>query len=195
MHKLLLAATLLGGIAAVPATATVLTFDSYTPLNSCGTSVSTGGLTFTQSSGICVSVWDPNPLSSNGTPGLIYGYGNLIITVTGGGVFSLGNFLAGISWYSAETSYLINAVGTYADNTTVNGSFTIVDSFSSYFAGGGYFKQIEFSGLPDGYVAIDNFDVDVIAGGVPEPASWAMLIAGFGLVGAGMRRRRTAVAA
>lgn len=26
--------------------------------------------------------------------------------------------------------------------------------------------------------------------GVPEPASWAMLIAGFGLVGAGLRRRR-----
>jgi hypothetical protein len=30
---------------------------------------------------------------------------------------------------------------------------------------------------------------------VPEPASWAMLIAGFGLVGAVARRRRTAVAA
>ena len=30
---------------------------------------------------------------------------------------------------------------------------------------------------------------------VPEPTSWAMLIAGFGLVGAAARRRRTAVAA
>jgi hypothetical protein len=29
---------------------------------------------------------------------------------------------------------------------------------------------------------------------VPEPATWAMLIAGFGLVGAAMRRRRTALA-
>jgi hypothetical protein len=29
------------------------------------------------------------------------------------------------------------------------------------------------------------------AGGVPEPATWAMLIAGFGLVGATARRRRT----
>jgi hypothetical protein len=33
------------------------------------------------------------------------------------------------------------------------------------------------------------------AGAVPEPANWAMLIAGFGLVGAVARRRRTAVAA
>lgn len=32
-----------------------------------------------------------------------------------------------------------------------------------------------------------------ITGGVPEPASWAMLILGFGLTGATMRRRRTAL--
>lgn len=32
-------------------------------------------------------------------------------------------------------------------------------------------------------------------GGVPEPASWLMLISGFGMVGAGMRRRRAQVVA
>jgi hypothetical protein len=31
--------------------------------------------------------------------------------------------------------------------------------------------------------------------GVPEPSEWALLIVGFGLVGAVLRRRRTAVAA
>jgi hypothetical protein len=31
-------------------------------------------------------------------------------------------------------------------------------------------------------------------GAVPEPASWAMLIAGFGLTGAAMRRRRVTAA-
>ena len=30
-------------------------------------------------------------------------------------------------------------------------------------------------------------------GGVPEPASWAMMLGGFGLVGSAMRRRKTAV--
>jgi hypothetical protein len=38
-----------------------------------------------------------------------------------------------------------------------------------------------------------QFHADFSAGAVPEPANWAMLIAGFGLVGAAMRRRRVAV--
>ena len=49
--------------------------------------------------------------------------------------------------------------------------------------------------LSGGYAAFDNIVItaDDIGGGVPgvpEPASWAMLIAGFGLTGAAMRRRR-----
>lgn len=50
---------------------------------------------------------------------------------------------------------------------------------------------------PSAYnVGIDNisFTIDGVAG-VPEPAAWSMLIAGFGLVGATMRRRVRALAA
>ncbi|WEK41727.1 MAG: PEPxxWA-CTERM sorting domain-containing protein [Candidatus Sphingomonas colombiensis] len=35
--------------------------------------------------------------------------------------------------------------------------------------------------------------VSAVAGAVPEPATWAMMIAGFGLVGAAMRRRAVKV--
>ena len=42
-----------------------------------------------------------------------------------------------------------------------------------------------------------HFSIDTegltVTPGVPEPASWAMMIAGFGLLGMTMRRRRTAV--
>ncbi len=37
--------------------------------------------------------------------------------------------------------------------------------------------------------------LDINAAGVPEPASWALMIGGFGLVGAAMRRRVSALAA
>ena len=36
------------------------------------------------------------------------------------------------------------------------------------------------------------FEIDTIAGGVPEPATWAMMIGGFGLIGFASRRRKTA---
>lgn len=38
-------------------------------------------------------------------------------------------------------------------------------------------------------------DVLPVAGAVPEPATWAMMIGGFGLTGFAMRRRQAAVAA
>ena len=31
---------------------------------------------------------------------------------------------------------------------------------------------------------------DAAVGGMPKPAAWAMLLAGFGIVGGAMRRRR-----
>lgn len=44
----------------------------------------------------------------------------------------------------------------------------------------------------DGYF-LEGFEVEFMTS-VPEPQSWTMLIAGFGLVGAAMRRRRPALA-
>lgn len=45
----------------------------------------------------------------------------------------------------------------------------------------------------DGYEDVDTYDE--ISGSVPEPASWALMIVGFGLTGAAMRRRPVAYTA
>ncbi len=58
-----------------------------------------------------------------------------------------------------------------------------------------------FLGTVDGFEWSNNsgaYDVTVnyagLGGAVPEPATWAMMVAGFGLAGAAMRRRRTILA-
>jgi hypothetical protein len=42
-------------------------------------------------------------------------------------------------------------------------------------------------------VGLTTLDVGVSPGAVPEPASWAMMLAGFGVIGAGLRARRRSV--
>ncbi len=50
------------------------------------------------------------------------------------------------------------------------------------------------TGTPDGQPPFSVLDGVSLTGGVPEAATWAMLVAGFGLVGAAARRRHAAVA-
>jgi hypothetical protein len=53
-----------------------------------------------------------------------------------------------------------------------------------------------FSSDFDGQLLLDNVslsDTGGAIGGVPEPASWALMIAGFGLVGGALRRRRSSL--
>jgi hypothetical protein len=47
---------------------------------------------------------------------------------------------------------------------------------------------------PEAYLVFSDGIGNGGPGGVPEPASWALMIAGFGLAGAALRRRRTALA-
>ena len=41
----------------------------------------------------------------------------------------------------------------------------------------------------------DGYRINSISAAVPEPATWAMMIAGFGLAGLGLRRNRRRTAA
>jgi hypothetical protein len=65
-------------------------------------------------------------------------------------------------------------------------------------ADGSLFSQVTLgAGCPDGQALIPSYAYvfkvtgDSLAAVVPEPATWAMLIAGFGLVGTAVRRRRS----
>jgi PEP-CTERM motif len=71
--------------------------------------------------------------------------------------------------------------------------FGLLDGSATYY----YFDQGSFATLGTHssqiFGASQFATLNVSNGGVPEPASWALMIAGFGLVGGAMRRRVTKV--
>lgn len=91
------------------------------------------------------------------------------------------------------TSLTATAGRLYFDFDSGGGVFGVASgSYYLFTAAGnvGWQPKIEFYELDSEFSqAISQSGVQELAA-VPEPASWAMLIAGFGLVGASMRRRR-----
>ncbi len=65
-------------------------------------------------------------------------------------------------------------------------NLSIRSGFGRSYAFGSDFSPRDFNG---------SITYTIGAGAIPEPASWALLLAGFGLTGAVARRRRTAVSA
>lgn len=90
--------------------------------------------------------------------------------------------------YMFEIRDEMNALLASASGDSTPGSF---NPNTAYFSGP---LTLRFSNMSGGLV-IDNVRVDVIGSAiapVPEPATWALILSGFGLVGAGLRRRRGA---
>lgn len=56
----------------------------------------------------------------------------------------------------------------------------------------GSFDRVVYTGTGSGFhpFGIDNLRFDQAAQAVPEPGTWAMMLAGFGIVGGAMRRRQ-----
>jgi hypothetical protein len=87
----------------------------------------------------------------------------------------------------------------------VDGKIVSVTSYGlTFFTPGGDFDNFlnssfgEFSGYAPLWLNeewIESYVPGAFGGVIPEPATWAMLIAGFGLVGAAARRRRAIAAA
>jgi len=110
----------------------------------------------------------------------------------------------------AYASYF-RIVGSYSSATSVSGSISHDDGASVYDDLGNavYSSPNETSDITGNFVlpgGSHTFTVDYVEGNgspsvlnlsiaVPEPASWALMISGFGMAGAMLRRRRTAVAA
>lgn len=109
--------------------------------------------------------------SATGTNGAVYTQPSTVnLSINGGAIQSFTN--------SSETPFAVNW-----------------RQFSLAFAAAGPTEIVFLNGtsLADNYLGLDDVSVTAVSvDPVPEPASWALLFTGFGLVGTAMRRRASA---
>jgi hypothetical protein len=117
----------------------------------------------------------------------------------------------GVTLYSFVLGNYGGAIGPNVDVRIYNGDFSSILFQQSYATGNfpinvspqvsslnGLYLQFsntpEYIGITDITLEAGNIFPQQSGSNVPEPESWALLIAGFGLVGAAMRRRRRVAA-
>ena len=168
-----------------------------------------GGVWDTQSTGARAPTWTLF-LQSPGLGNFLNpadNFGGQVITSTTQDLLAAEGF--GPGTLNSDSRYILNLV--FAEGFSLTGSYTpgSPNAFlggSSVNYGGSTYSLNEFSftrSLQDSvqqHVAIPggnsadysgNFVVGVTPGAVPEPATWAMMLFGFGAVGFSLRRRKT----
>lgn len=172
-YKMLAAALAAGSMAiACPANAAqyLITFTTNQPL--LGPSQS-GTATITTSNTLTTS-----PLG-------VMGY--MITSITG---MLNGSVITGLSGFQGSDNYYFTS-GSFVDNSGLGFTTAGGTSASLYFASAVQRYQLTTtSPFSTGYVTATSTAV----AGVPEPGVWAMMIMGFGLMGASMRRNRKGTA-
>lgn len=120
--------------------------------------------------------------SDNFHAAFVFGANTLMTSYNLGGAWGPANVFNNISTTFVSTSSSIsgNSFANYSINFVAGQSGTV-----AFKLGGG-------SGNNIGPIA-DNLDLN-LNGGVPEPATWAMMILGFGAAGSIIRRRRALTA-
>lgn len=137
---------------------------------------------------------DLGPLAYNGTDYLI-GEPDITVSKVGGGAFSLNGFdLA--EWDNTFTASIsLTTTGPGGPTTQVlplslfGNSFKTLGNDFTHFSLTGYDNVVSFTLVGNvswAFIALDNLDV---AAPIPEPETWAMLLAGLGLLGVAARRR------
>lgn len=200
MKKFIFAlATAGAALAALPAQAAVVDFEDQAAFRCDFTPGTSGAFKFSNSFALCyysaANPADfPTPITSTV---MASGYTPTVFSMISGDTFSLnsvdlafGPFRHG-GLESDDT--LVTAL--LGDGTSISTTLTVGYGFKTYNLGWNNVKQLTFGTLQKSseYLAFDNLVYNAGNAGVPEPASWALMLAGFGLVGASMRRRGTGV--
>lgn len=171
-----IAAALAASAMAVPASAAVITFEEGTA----GTAISGyDGITFTN--GVFAQCGGGCPAPELGLFATT-GTSASPMTATFAALQSSVSFI-NVS-FSSVLAKAYNANGDLLASLTSTEAFPISGNVLTLSGTG--IKYVTF----EGGFGIDNLSYTI--GAVPEPATWAMMISGFGMIGGAMRRRRVA---
>ena len=173
------------------ASGAVVDFDTFSPTDTCLSTVSSGGLDFANSGSTCLGVWLGNP-NGNGTPSLILGFtGVADITKTGGGAFDLNSFVMDISWYETAVTSTVDVTSHFQGGGTSTQTLTLTPSLQTFNLNLLDVVQVDVTALSTGggYWLMDDVNYNASASSVPEPASIGLVAAGM-IAAAFYRRRR-----
>ncbi len=154
------------------------------------------GITFTPESGgnfyIASALQSSNPTIALGTDLPLGGVMSIFLDNPTGafGADFFQNFGGG-SQSGANAPFMFSLFNGASLLDTIN--FDVASDGGSFFGvtSTDLFDRIELA-QTDGYAVIDNVAFGSSAGAVPEPATWAFMIFGFGAIGGAMRRQRKA---
>jgi hypothetical protein len=201
------ALSLMGGASAVQA-ATTLTFDELPASHYAQTVVSQGYQfdDFDANSAIALFTWDEGSVY-NADPGgrtLNNNYFRSTITLTkvGGGLFDFTSVDLTDIYNSHDNPNggdvlfsFFDGVNTTTQTVTLDG----LPGFQTFSFNKTGLVSLTFKAVTTNEIQTDNFVLSAPGGttgtGVPEPATWALMLAGFGLAGSALRRRRAVAAA
>ena len=157
-------------------------------------SPSGGGYGFVGPNNFC----DPLCADSGSNAFRSFGDGRVTITSSNNSVFSLESFGAATAITTRDTPLALRVSGV-GSNGAVNSTFNVAGGAADAFT---TFSPSVFANLTsltftysatssDHEFSLDNIVLSPgVAAAVPEPASWAMMIGGFGMIGGAMRRQR-----
>lgn len=153
--------------------------NGYALFNVAGSVFNSGEIAFTQSGGPMPIIVNVSGTSINWTANAVGGFNASL------NPFLIWNFYEATNINISRGTFgsILAPLATLANSTAIEGSIVVRN-----FTQGGEVHLGTYNGHGD------FLDGPAPEGAIPEPASWAMLIAGFGLTGVALRRRRATTA-